>query len=138
MIKRFEGEYAFLNNFYTLYVSYQGGLYPSIGHAFAAAKTDDMYKRMRIATAVSAREVLAIEQKLPQLDYWTQEFQVQTMCELLKQKFTVPALRKLLQDTAPQELIYGNSPDEFWGIDERTGAGANKLGELLMDIRAHL
>ena len=135
MIRRFENEHAFLNPFYTLYVSYQGGLYPSVGHAYAAAHTDDQRKRMRIATAVSAREVLSLQKKLPDLD---NQAKLDIMCELLKQKFTVPALRKQLQDTGTQELIYGNSPDTFWGIDEATGMGTNHLGVLLMEIRGHI
>ena len=135
MIRRFENEHAFLNPFYTLYVSYQGGLYPSVGHAYAAAHTDDQRKRMLIATAVSAREVLSLQKKLPDLD---NQAKLDIMCELLKQKFTVPALRKQLQDTGTQELIYGNSPDTFWGIDEATGMGANHLGVLLMEIRGHI
>ena len=135
MIRRFENEHAFLNPFYTLYVSYQGGLYPSVGHAYAAAHTDDQRKRMLIATTVSAREVLSLQKKLPDLD---NQAKLDIMCELLKQKFTVPALRKQLQDTGTQELIYGNSPDTFWGIDEATGMGANHLGVLLMEIRGHI
>ena len=135
MIRRFENEHAFLNPFYTLYVSYQGGLYPSVGHAYAAAHTDDQRKRMRIATAVSAREVLSLQKGLPALD---EKHMLDIMCELLKQKFTIPALRKQLQDTGTQELIYGNSPDAFWGIDEATGMGANHLGVLLMEIRGHI
>lgn len=135
MIRRFENEHAFLNPFFTLYVSYQGGLYPSVGHAYAAAHTTDQRKRMLIATAVSAREVLSLQKGLPDLDEQTM---IDTMCSLLKQKFTVPALRQLLVDTGTQDLIYGNSPDPFWGIDESTNVGRNQLGVLLMDIREHL
>lgn len=138
MINRFEDEYSFLSNFYTLYVTYQGSLYPSVGHAFTASKTRDMGKRLQIATAVTAREIINIERKLPKQEWFTEDYQLQTMKELLTQKFSVPAIRKLLASTGSQELVYGNSPDEFWGINERTGVGHNHLGKLLMEVRNSL
>ena len=134
-IRRFDEQNQFLNPYFTMPVYFDGRAYPSVGHAYAAAHTDDQRKRMRIATAVSAREVLSLQKGLPALD---EKRMLDIMCELLKQKFTIPALRKQLQDTGTQELIYGNSPDAFWGIDEATGVGTNHLGVLLMEIRGHI
>jgi predicted NAD-dependent protein-ADP-ribosyltransferase YbiA (DUF1768 family) len=58
---------------------------------------------------------------------------------LLRQKFTDPGLRARLLATGTALLREGNWwRDTFWGVDQRTGAGQNHLGRLLMEIRDEL
>ena len=132
MINRFELNHAFLNNFFRHHVIYEGSIYPSVGHAFAASKTPDQRVRMRIANMATAREVIDWERKQPDTD---RTYQEETMQNLLIQKFQTPSLLIKLRETGTQELVYGNSPDDYWGIDERTGKGHNHLGKILMDVR---
>lgn len=47
-IDKFEGEYRFLSNFYPQPVIFEGMLFPSVEHAYQAAKTLDWDHRERI------------------------------------------------------------------------------------------
>jgi len=47
-IKGFFGEYRFLSNFWFADVFYEGLVYPSVEHAFQAAKTFDIDERLDI------------------------------------------------------------------------------------------
>lgn len=65
MINKFDGKYAFLSNYHPCAVFYEGIEYPSVEHAFQAAKTLDMTQRYEIANiktpgAASVRAALSI------------------------------------------------------------------------------
>lgn len=61
---------------------------------------------------------------------------ITVMFEVLRIKFSNPAMRNLLLDTGDQELVEGNNwGDEFWGVNNLTGVGRNFLGRILMIIR---
>mgnify|MGYP003560200375 CR=1 FL=1 len=49
MINKFDGPYAFLSNFYHSPIIYEGLEYPTVEHAFQAAKTLKMSERESIA-----------------------------------------------------------------------------------------
>ena len=58
------------------------------------------------------------------------------MREALRAKFTQHAgLRSLLLDTGDSELIEHTKNDSYWG-DGGDGTGKNRLGQLLMELRA--
>lgn len=46
-------------------------------------------------------------------------------------------LRKMLIATGDEELIHESGNDRFWGRD-REGTGENRLGVMLMEVRAGL
>jgi len=48
-ITSFNGKYEFLSNFYYSPVTYEGITYPTVEHAFQAAKTFDVTERRRIS-----------------------------------------------------------------------------------------
>ena len=50
-IDSFSGENFFLSNFYPVLVEMEGEVYPSVEHAFQAAKTLDVKKRAEIRAA---------------------------------------------------------------------------------------
>lgn len=50
-INTFNGDYRFLSNFYPAEVLFEGITWPSVEHAFQAAKTDDPAEKARILTA---------------------------------------------------------------------------------------
>lgn len=139
MIDRFEGVHRFLSNFYTAEVEFEGLSFPSVEHAYVAAKTLDRNERVGIAHIGTAREVKAIGRKLKLRPDWEQ-VKLPIMEDLVRQKFTRwPMLRQALLDTGDQELIEGNWwHDKFWGIDLKTREGENHLGKILMRIRQEL
>ena len=47
-ITSFAGEYSFLSNFYPCAITLDGDDYPTVEHAFQAAKTDDPAQRRSI------------------------------------------------------------------------------------------
>ena len=49
MINKFDGKYAFLSNFAESKISFEGLTYPTVEHAFQAAKTLDEEERLYIA-----------------------------------------------------------------------------------------
>lgn len=139
MINRFEGIYRFLSNFYGAHVEFEGMIFPSVEHAYVAAKTLDQKQRVHIVHIGTAREVKAYGRKLKLRPDWEQ-VKLQIMEDLVRQKFTKDGnLRQALIDTGNRELIEGNWwGDKFWGVDMKTNQGENHLGKLLMKIRSEL
>lgn len=54
-ICKFDGKYSFLSNFYPCNVIYDGMRYPSVEHAYQAAKTNNVSDRKYIACCESAK-----------------------------------------------------------------------------------
>ena len=60
------------------------------------------------------------------------------MREALRAKFTQhPALQTLLLATGDAELVEHTTNDRYWA-DGGDGSGRNRLGQLLMELRAQL
>jgi hypothetical protein len=59
------------------------------------------------------------------------------MLHALRKKFATGKLRDLLLATGDRPLVEGSPFDSYWGCG-RTGKGKNRLGELLMLVRAEL
>lgn len=139
MITKFSGRYSFLSNFYHLYpdtVSLSGIRYPTVEHAYQAAKTLDTAKRRYILEQPTPGKARKYGRKLPLREDWD-EVKLQVMRNLLVQKFRIPSLRDKLQSTVGITIVEANSwGDTYWGVDEKTGAGENHLGNLLMEVRA--
>lgn len=134
IIDSFIGPYEFLSNFHPVNVALDGDIYPSVEHAYQAAKTNDIHKRARIRSAGTAAMAKAVGRGLPLRKGWHEE-RVGVMRELLLDKFVYPDLRERLLATGDAELIEGNWwGDEFWGVCR--GKGQNQLGKLLMEIRS--
>lgn len=132
-IESFQGEYRFLSNFWHVYVRYDGELYPTVEHAYQAAKTLNPEFRKAIAYATTG-EAKRMGRQVPMRPDWD-SIKIDVMRDLLRQKFTEePELRELLLATGDAELIEGNTwGDYFWGVCN--GEGQNNLGKLLMEIR---
>lgn len=136
-IDRFAGEFAFLSSFYPCEVALGGVAYPSVEHAFQAAKTDDRGERKRIRRAPTPGQAKRLGRRLTLRPGWECE-RVQVMRVLVLQKFARHAeLRERLLATRGRELVEGNDwGDRFWGVCG--GAGQNRLGHILMEVRAYL
>jgi ribA/ribD-fused uncharacterized protein len=135
-ITEFRGEHFFLSNFYMNPITFEGIIYPSVEHAFAAAKTSDPVERQRIAEAKTAGEAKRLGRKVTLIDNWDDK-RLDAMAQLLRLKFQDTELKNRLLATAGRRLVEGNNwGDRFWGTCQ--GTGKNHLGELLMKLRDEL
>ena len=135
-ISLFSGRYAFLSNFYPSQIAFEGQFYPTVEHAFQAAKTLDFAERERISSLGTPGLAKKAGRKLNLRPGWNDK-RIEVMWHLLQLKFEIPFLRNELLNTFPQELIEGNTwNDTFWGVCD--GKGENQLGVMLMEVRSHL
>ena len=58
-ITKFTGQFSFLSNFYESPIEYEGISYPTVEHAFQAAKTQDFETRQQIANMQKPSEAKA-------------------------------------------------------------------------------
>ena len=137
-IPRFFGPYRFLSNFWPAAVSLDGEEYPTVEHAFQAAKTTDMEARTFVRIAPSPGAAKQRGRMLALRPDW-ETIKIEIMAGLLRQKFTNhEELREALLNTGDALPVEGNTwGDTFWGVDAVKG-GANHLGLLLMQVRAEM
>jgi ribA/ribD-fused uncharacterized protein len=134
MIDRFTGAFRFLSNFHPAWVYLDGEPYPTVEHAYQAAKTLDLRERSLIQFAATPGKSKRLGQRIGLRADWI-EVKIRVMTDLLRQKFGHHSLATLLLATGDHELVEGNTwGDTFWGVDAQQG-GANHLGRLLMQIR---
>lgn len=136
MIKEFQGEYRFLSNFWPAEITYEGITYPSVEHAYQAAKTLDKQERVKISK-MKAGEAKRAGRKVKLRSDW-EAIKLSVMRSLVQQKFSRhDKLAKKLIETGDQELQEGNNwGDKFWGVVGNTGL--NHLGKILMSVRKDL
>lgn len=133
MIDEFANEHAFLSNFHPSPVVMYGQIYPTVEHAFQAAKTLDMARREEIRLAPTPGRAKRLGRRVELRPDWD-TFRLEAMETLLQRKFADPYLRERLAETWPHKLVEGNYwGDRFWGVCG--GEGENHLGRLLMKIR---
>jgi ribA/ribD-fused uncharacterized protein len=141
MIQEFRGEYAFLSNFHPSLVELDGMIYPTVEHAFQAAKTDDPAERQRVRNAKSPRGAKMLGKRVTLRPDWDSARLV-VMRALVRKKFEDPELRALLLATGDEQLVEGNTwHDRFWGrclCPKHEGSGSNWLGSILMAIRKEI
>lgn len=136
MIEHFRGEYDFLSNFCLAPTMYDGRLYSTSEHAYAAAKTLNPDMRIRISKIQTPREAKAVGRRLSLRSDW-ELVKVPIMHQIVRDKFVRNLeLRERLIATGEQELVEGNYwGDEFWGVNMKTRIGENRLGKILMLVR---
>jgi len=136
-INRFDGEYAFLSNFYPCRVYMGDGVdYPSVEHAFQAMKTEDVDQRLEIAALGTPGQAKRAGRRLKLCQDW-ELIKIGFMRQALMSKFRDnKELRDKLLATGSAVLVEGNHHgDRYWGVD---GYGENALGYLLMRLRETL
>lgn len=139
-INSFRGKYFFLSNFYPCTVVYEGMTYPSVEHAFQAAKTLDIEVRKGFQVCPTPEEAKYCGRRVKLRGDW-EDIKIEVMTSLVRDKFTRNIahmdLRAALLDTGSAELEEGNNHrDKFWGTVK--GSGRNELGKILMQIRTEL
>lgn len=136
-IEQFQGYYRWLSNFSPCKVMLDGIEYDSVENAYQAAKTLDpeihkSFQHIKPGHAKKLSESLIIRED------WD-IVKVPIMRDLLLQKFSAPAYKKLLMETGSRVIEEGNEwGDIFWGVCLSTGKGKNMLGKLIMSIRDNL
>lgn len=135
-IESFRGEYQFLSNFYGNFIYVDGRFWPSVEHAYQAAKTLDFSDQEEIRQALTPGKAKRLGQDVLLRSDW-EETKLEVMYRLLKRKFVYPTLRGWLLATGDAWLEEGNIwGDTYWGICR--GQGSNWLGILLMLVRGEI
>ena len=136
MIDKFEGDYAFLSNFYYSSFIYQGRQYPTVEHFFQAHKAKTEEDFIMILTEATPGGAKRAGRKVNLREDW-EEVKDGLMLEALRAKFSIKGLREKLLATDNEELIEGNYwHDTYWGVCN--GIGQNKLGKMLMQVREEI
>ena len=140
MIKQFSGRHAFLSNFHPSPIQFEGIEFPTVEHAFQAAKSSDPETRREIAALPTPGKAKRAGRKVKDFDQVSWEAKkIEVMRRLVRLKFEIPELRELLVATGDEQIQEGNSwNDTFWGVSLKTGKGQNHLGKILEEIRAEI
>ena len=141
IIRRFDGAYAFLSNFYPSTITIDGLTYPTVEHAFQAAKSAEVWRREEVRLAKTPGMAKRTGRALPLRADW--EFvKIGVMRICLFEKFLDNPLRQMLLDTGDAVLVEGNTwHDNQWGeckCGRCTPPGRNLLGRLLTELRVSL
>lgn len=142
-ITDFRGPHDFLSNFYPSEVEYEGAEYPTVEHAFQAAKSLDFAERRAVKLLTTPGAAKRMGRKIKRRTDWF-DVSLQIMEALLLQKFTrYPELKEKLLATGSTELIEGNNwNDRFYGAvydtNKNMWMGENHLGKILMKVREEL
>ena len=139
MIDKFEGEYAFLSNFYEHPIQYNGITYPTNEHFFQAMKSLKEEERKMIAAAPTPRAAKCLGRAITLRSDW-ELIKYDMMLLGLRLKFCDKELRSKLRATGDEILIEGNWwHDNTWGDCSceqcKYVHGRNELGKLLMQVR---
>lgn len=132
-IDHFRGDFGFLSNFYESSIWLDGDRYPSVEHAYQAAKSGDVTTKKMIREAKTPGVAKRLGQSCQLSGDWDTR-KVLVMRTLVREKFKNPLLRSLLLATENATLVEGNTwNDRFWGVCR--GSGQNWLGKILMEVR---
>ena len=142
MINKFEGKYDFLSNFYPSQITIDSVSYPTVEHAFQAAKTRSFLKRIEISKLDTPREAKKVGRQVKLRSDW-ETIKDQVMYDCLKEKFKIKELKEKLLATGNEELIEGTTwHDNYWGNCScekcKNIDGKNMLGKTLMKLREEL
>lgn len=147
--KGFREEYFFLSNFYVAPVTIEYR-----GEQFTLPTGEHVFQGMKVAAALEPGNNVAALRALEQAPtpakakYWGRSIRIdvqnwnrmseQCMRRTLELKFDQhPDLMTKLLGTADLALVeYNDWNDIIWGKNQHTREGQNKLGKLLMELRA--
>ena len=151
-ITLFKDDNGFLSNFFPCHIVLDGVQYPSVEHAFQAAKAtwNDKHTYVDFSgnkVTILARDYIKIARtpgeakrrgKRIKLRQDWENMKLEVMESLVRQKFDNDwYLAERLVKTGNAELIENNWwGDTFWGMS--SGKGENNLGKILMRIREGL
>ena len=127
------------SNFAPFPIELDGESWPSVEHYYQAQKFADPEIREKIrsfAKPVAVKNLARKHRAKTRAD-WA-EVKDAVMDRAVRRKFELHAgLRELLLATGEEPLEEAAPSDYYWGVG-REGTGQNKLGQLLMRVRAEL
>ena len=136
-IDSFQGKYRFLSNFWPSEVLLYGLIYPTVEHAYQAAKTNDLDDREIIRNLDTPGRAKSRGKSVVLREDW-EDIKFSLMSDLVYQKFSKnDYLSDMLVETGDTKIIEGNTwGDTYWGVCK--GVGENNLGKILMKVRKSL
>jgi len=142
MIQEFRGEYRWLSNFWFARFVLDGVSYPTVEHAYQAAKAINPLERAMILACDSPGSAKRYGSKVKLVPGW-ETIKEPVMRLFVGQKFKQnPELADKLYATGGTLIIEGNRwHDTFWGkcnCNSHGGVGENRMGKILMDLREEL
>lgn len=140
-IREFQDENRFLSNFFPAFCHFEGIDFPSVEHAFQAAKSLSPAKRQAMAKLKSPADAKRAGRLVALRSDW-EVIKHEVMLVCVQSKFlSNPNLRAKLLATGNRMLIEDNEwHDNIWGICRcrRCKNGQNLLGQILMSVRNQL
>lgn len=132
-------EYGFFSNFSAHPFMLDGKHWPTTEHYFQAQKfKDEQYKeKIRTTNSPMIAARLGRSRKVPIRSDW-ESVKDDVMRRAVTAKFAAhEEIRRELLDTAGRKIIEKTTKDHYWGCGT-SGAGKNKLGLILMEVRDQL
>lgn len=115
-------------------------VWPTVEHYYQAMKfpqDPDWQEQIRRAATPMRAKRMGTDRTHPVRADW-EAIKEQVMRSAQRAKFQQnPVALAFLQGTKGRKLVYDNKGDAFWGTG-RDGAGRNRLGEILVDLRRQL
>ena len=147
MINCFDGEYAFLSNFYESPIEFMNNngnilIAPTVEHYFQASKSMFVEEQNAMIYAQTPGKAKRLGRHCFLRPDW-EESKEYVMREALDKKFSIPELREKLLATGDEYLEEGTTwHDNEWGNCSCEACqniiGKNKLGKLLMQLREEI
>jgi ribA/ribD-fused uncharacterized protein len=129
------GEFS---NFSPHPIELDGSTWPTSEHYFQAQKFADLAVRERVRQASGPGDAARLGRRLPGLRADWEEVKEDVMRAALRAKFEQhPRLGRLLLSTGDRDIVEHTRNDAYWA-DGGDGSGRNRLGVLLMELRAQL
>jgi len=133
--------YRELSNFAPFGFEEDGVYWPTVEHYFQAqtfsgSENDAYREKIRAAKTPKEAKALGRTRSIPIRPDW-EEAKDSIMLAALRKKFATGAVRALLLATGDRPLVEASPFDNYWGCG-RSGKGKNRLGQLLMQVRAEL
>ena len=127
-----------LSNFAPPGIEMDGVFWQTVEHYYQAQKFTDADMRDRIRRAASPKDARALGQSRAftvRADWDLVREEI--MLKALRAKFHTQSARAVLLSTESRWLVEASPFDHFWGSGQ-DGSGQNRLGHLLMQVRAEL
>lgn len=133
----FVGTLAGLSNMAAVSITTSVGIFPSVEHAYQAAKFADRNYQQKIRLAGSAAEAKRLGRANKDIRPDWEDRKVGVMLYLLRLKFDQEPYKSLLLSVDDSWLVeYNYWGDTFWGVCR--GEGQNMLGKLLKQVKYEL
>jgi N-glycosidase YbiA len=127
------------SNFAAFGIDLDGAWWPTVENYYQAQKFTDpgLQKSIRQAEQPIIAKNLADANKAAIRSDWD-TIKDAVMYRAVRRKFELhPELKAMLLATGDEDLAEANPADSYWGIG-RDGEGLNRLGQIMMRIRADL